>query len=477
MRKFELYHGLAHPEDDTDVMEVPRHAEQGGLAAAVQGGRGRSWLSSMGDRSSWFAERPVPKSLAAAQLVASTPEWEHVRSMDWNFTLVFDDGTVNASVLPDGSMFVYSGLMRECGALDEASKQAEMQRVELKARKHGERRAREVAHEAEMEEQELRSRRLGKASVEERNDAKAVRAEEAAIAELRAQSARKQKAVVEEHVAAELRKARQRLSETSGYHGNDKLAIVLGHEIAHALLRHGGERLSENSIMQSASLVLSFGLWSLLPPDVFSSNFMMYQTEKLKTWLLELLIELPHSRQQESEADEVGLLLSAMACFDPRYAAQLWSDWGRSADDEGELEFTRTHPSSPHRAKDLAGPQLLNALQHRACSDCDEKLKELSSPDVFLDHELKEQIAALKAEAAAADAATEAGTRDDSAAATEQESVGQAKDQHQPELLLPSDSQLLPPGWEMYFDKNSQKEYFHNTKTGEVSWELPSAEA
>ena len=65
----------------------------------------------------------------------------------------------------------------------------------------------------------------------------------------------------------------------------------------------------------------------------------------------------------------MGLMLSSMACYDPRYAPQLWKDWGIHDDDSGGLEFLRTHPAAPHRADSLAG-LVEQALEVHACASC-----------------------------------------------------------------------------------------------------------
>ena len=92
----------------------------------------------------------------------------------------------------------------------------------------------------------------------------------------------------------------------------DDLAAVLGHEMAHNVARHVGERLSGGIIIQGiASLLL------LVDPSGFLSAIF--------TPAATLMHDLPHSRENESEADRIGLELSARACFDPKAAKRVFS--------------------------------------------------------------------------------------------------------------------------------------------------------
>ncbi len=113
----------------------------------------------------------------------------------------------------------------------------------------------------------------------------------------------------------------------------DELAIILGHEMAHNLARHMGEKMS-------GSLVL--GLLARLSLLFDSSGTIM--TLLLPT--MSLIRELPNSRTLEIEADLIGILLAAEACFDPRAAtnvfAALQDGEGRHAQPP---EFLSTHPS------------------------------------------------------------------------------------------------------------------------------------
>ncbi|KAJ3783297.1 peptidase family M48-domain-containing protein [Lentinula aff. detonsa] len=120
------------------------------------------------------------------------------------------------------------------------------------------------------------------------------------------------------------------------------LAAVLSHEISHVVARHTAERLSSQTIATALGLFLS----------IFGVSFGFSAT------LNTLLLELPNSRLQESEADLIGLRLMSKACYDPRASpamfarlAQLESQASRGG--FGAPEFLRTHPTSESRVRDL----------------------------------------------------------------------------------------------------------------------------
>jgi predicted Zn-dependent protease len=123
------------------------------------------------------------------------------------------------------------------------------------------------------------------------------------------------------------------------------LAIVVGHEVAHAIAHHGAERVSQNMaygiIMDGASMVMSD-----MPPEE-------------RDLYLELAgagaavgVLLPYSRSHESEADELGLYMAALAGFDPRASIGLWERMGAQGG-EGPPEWFSTHPSEGTRIQRL----------------------------------------------------------------------------------------------------------------------------
>jgi predicted Zn-dependent protease len=123
------------------------------------------------------------------------------------------------------------------------------------------------------------------------------------------------------------------------------LAIVMGHEIAHAIVRHGNERMSQALLQQMGGVALDVAL-SQKPQetrDMFMSAYGMGS---------QVGAILPWSRQQESEADQYGLIFSAMAGYDPREATAFWQRMA-TAGGESPPEFLSTHPSDETRLRKL----------------------------------------------------------------------------------------------------------------------------
>ena len=97
----------------------------------------------------------------------------------------------------------------------------------------------------------------------------------------------------------------------------DALAVVMGHEISHALLRHGAERMAQQHLAQGLTIATGLAAGSMDPQ----------QQRELMGALgagTQFGVLLPFSRKDESEADEIGLMLAAAACFDPQAAILLW---------------------------------------------------------------------------------------------------------------------------------------------------------
>jgi predicted Zn-dependent protease len=130
------------------------------------------------------------------------------------------------------------------------------------------------------------------------------------------------------------------------------LATVLGHEVAHALARHGAERVSQNMLAQIGLSALQIGL-SNGDPGIVQGIALAYG----------VLGELPFNRSQESEADHIGLILMAKAGYDPREAIGLWQRMEAGQDGAGLPEFLSTHPSGATRIKQIQ-QWLPEALQY-----------------------------------------------------------------------------------------------------------------
>lgn len=124
------------------------------------------------------------------------------------------------------------------------------------------------------------------------------------------------------------------------------LAVVMGHEIAHAIARHGNERMSEGLLINLGGLVLEEAL----------------KDKKQQTQLLflglyvvgsNLALALPNSRMQESEADKLGLIFMSMAGYNPEEAIPFWQRMA-SVGTNKTPEFLSTHPSDATRIKKLS---------------------------------------------------------------------------------------------------------------------------
>jgi metalloendopeptidase OMA1, mitochondrial len=124
------------------------------------------------------------------------------------------------------------------------------------------------------------------------------------------------------------------------------LATVIGHEVAHAVARHGAQRVFQNQIVQTALVGASFSL-----------SDMDYRQRQSIMGLLgagaQYGILLPFGRDHESEADQMGLLYMARAGYDPRESISFWERMGRAAGAGQPPEFMSTHPSHGTRIRNL----------------------------------------------------------------------------------------------------------------------------
>lgn len=127
------------------------------------------------------------------------------------------------------------------------------------------------------------------------------------------------------------------------------LAIILSHEVAHALARHPGERMSQSALLQLGALGVSLSLGNVNP---YTAD-LIRQAYGLGTTVGVLL---PFSRAQESEADHIGLILAAKAGYDPRTALQVWDRMAtREKQHPIPPAFLSTHPAYKGRRRDIEG--------------------------------------------------------------------------------------------------------------------------
>lgn len=123
------------------------------------------------------------------------------------------------------------------------------------------------------------------------------------------------------------------------------LAVVLGHEVGHALAGHGNERLSQGLLTQFGGMALSVGLQS--KPQQTQALFMKAFGVGTSVGFL-----LPYSRLHESEADRIGLTLMARAGYDPRAAIPFWQRM-QAQEQSRPPEFFSTHPAPETRIRDI----------------------------------------------------------------------------------------------------------------------------
>jgi predicted Zn-dependent protease len=124
------------------------------------------------------------------------------------------------------------------------------------------------------------------------------------------------------------------------------LATVLGHEVAHAIARHAGERLSEYAVIGGAVAVLAAG--------TARDSGQATRNALLLGALATGAVLLPHSRGQESEADRLGLIYMAKAGYDPRTAKDFWQRMAQAAKGRAKPpEFLSTHPADETRIREI----------------------------------------------------------------------------------------------------------------------------
>lgn len=125
----------------------------------------------------------------------------------------------------------------------------------------------------------------------------------------------------------------------------DGLAVVMGHEIAHALAHHGNERMTQGLAVQLGGIALSEAIKT--KPEATQTIFNTAYGLGASVGVI-----LPFSRKHESEADEIGLYLMAMAGYDPTEAAPFWDRMNASGG-QRPPEFLSTHPDPQRRSARL----------------------------------------------------------------------------------------------------------------------------
>lgn len=126
------------------------------------------------------------------------------------------------------------------------------------------------------------------------------------------------------------------------------LAAVLGHEVTHALARHGAERMSQGQLTNAALQVVGAAAGASGVNPLLSQGAMAALGAGAQVGVL-----LPFSRKHESEADYIGILLAADAGYDPRESVHLWERMEQLSGGGGPSEFLSTHPGHETRIEQL----------------------------------------------------------------------------------------------------------------------------
>ena len=130
---------------------------------------------------------------------------------------------------------------------------------------------------------------------------------------------------------------------------DDEIAAIMGHEIAHALREHGRERLSQ-AMTQNALTSIALAAAGPYGSAINAAN-----------QATQYILVLPNSRQNESEADAIGIELAARAGYNPQAAISVWQKMNKATEGKNPPEFLSTHPSGDTRIEQIT--ELLPAVQ------------------------------------------------------------------------------------------------------------------
>lgn len=125
----------------------------------------------------------------------------------------------------------------------------------------------------------------------------------------------------------------------------NKLAVVMGHEIGHALAHHGAARMSTQQMLQIGQIALAVGVGDM---DAGQRQAVLQAFGVAAQGGF-----LAFSREHETQADKIGLDLLVRACYDPREAPELWERMGEIGGGQRPPEWMSTHPASATRAENF----------------------------------------------------------------------------------------------------------------------------
>ena len=126
--------------------------------------------------------------------------------------------------------------------------------------------------------------------------------------------------------------------------GETGVAVVMGHEVAHALADHGAQRMSAGTLQQLGAVAGNIAIQDDKSRNMFNQAYGIGSTVGLM---------LPFSRSHETEADRIGLQIMAIAGYNPDEAARLWKRMKANAGGNAPPEFLSTHPSNDTRIANL----------------------------------------------------------------------------------------------------------------------------
>jgi predicted Zn-dependent protease len=126
--------------------------------------------------------------------------------------------------------------------------------------------------------------------------------------------------------------------------GEAGVAAIMGHEVAHALANHGQQRMSAGTLQQLGAVAGNVAIDDQKTLNIFNQAYGVGT---------QVGVMLPFSRSHETEADEIGLYLMAIAGYDPIEAANLWRRMSTSSNSQAPPEFMSTHPSNESRIQNI----------------------------------------------------------------------------------------------------------------------------
>ena len=126
--------------------------------------------------------------------------------------------------------------------------------------------------------------------------------------------------------------------------GETGIAVVMGHEVAHALADHGAQRMSAGMLQQLGAVAGNVAIQDEQKRNIFNQAYGVGST---------VGVMLPFGRSHETEADRIGLQIMAIAGYNPDEAAELWKRMKANSGGQAPPEFMSTHPSNDTRIKNL----------------------------------------------------------------------------------------------------------------------------